>query len=317
MRHVMTGFALSLGLATVGAGAASAQAVGIATSNPGSLYHNMGTAVAAVANAAGLNTTIQPATSPNQFIPFINQGGIEFGIANLQEVNYAYSGEAWFKGTAYDNLRIVAMFQPLHEAIFVRKDSDIKTLADLKGKRMVDGYTAQNTILPQLDAIYSTAGLTRADMIPVNVPSVVAGGDAFISGEADGFIFAHGAGKVREADAAVGIRALPVTDTSPEALARARKHWPTAFFVQKKAGSSPGILEDGTYFAFAQVIFVNKDVPDDVVYKMTKAIHEGKAGLVATFKPFGAFKPEDMKGDPGVVPFHPGALRFFDEKGLK
>ena len=51
-------------------GTASAQTVGIATSNPGSLFHNIGTAVANAANAAGLNTTITPATSPNQFIPF-------------------------------------------------------------------------------------------------------------------------------------------------------------------------------------------------------------------------------------------------------
>ena len=45
---------------------ASAQTVGIATSNPGSLFHNIGTAVANAANQAGLNATIQPATSPNR-----------------------------------------------------------------------------------------------------------------------------------------------------------------------------------------------------------------------------------------------------------
>ena len=321
MNHVLKGVALTVGLAVggsiIGSGAAVAQVVGIATSNPGSLYHNMGTAVAGVANDAGLNATIQPATSPNQFIPFINQGGIEFGIANLQEVNYAYAGEAWFTGNPNPNLRIVAMFQPLEEAIFVRKDSDIQSVADLKGKRMVDGYTAQNTILPQIDAIYSTAGLTRADMIPVNVASVTAGGDAFIAGEVDGFIFAHGAGKVREADAAVGIRALPVAEATPEALERARKHWPTAFFVTKKAGSSPGVLEDGTFFAFDQVIFANDSVPDDVVYQMVKAIHGGKDSLAKTFRPFAAFKPENMKGDPGKVPFHPGALKYYEEIGLK
>ncbi|NCW16438.1 MAG: C4-dicarboxylate ABC transporter substrate-binding protein, partial [Rhodobacteraceae bacterium] len=64
--------------------ASTAENAGIATSNPGSLFHNIGTAVANAANANGLNTTIQPATSPNQFIPFINSGGIEFGVANLQ-----------------------------------------------------------------------------------------------------------------------------------------------------------------------------------------------------------------------------------------
>lgn len=207
---------------------------------------------------------------------------------------------------------------PLREAIFVRADSNIKSIADLKGKPMTDGYTAQNTILPQLDAIYATADMTRADVKPVNVSSVVAGANAFISGDADGFIFALGAGKVREADAAVGgLRALPVADPSEKGLAKARKYWPTAFFTKIKAGTSPGVTEDATYIAYPQVVFTHAGVPDDVVYKLAKAMYEGKDTMVGTFKPFAAFDPKKMKNDPGVAQFHPGALKFFDEAGLK
>lgn len=309
---------LTLGLGLVASGWANAQTVGIATSNPGSLFHNIGTAVANAANKAGLNTTIQPATSPNQFIPLLNSGGIEFGVANLQEVNYSINGEAWWNGVKNPNIRVVGMLMPLREAIFVRADSDIMTIADLKGKPMADGYTAQNTILPQLEAFYATAGMSRADVTPVNVPSVVGGANAFIAGDAVGFIFAHGAGKVREADAAVGgLRALPVDDDSDAALAKAREHWPTAFFTTVKAGSTPGVSEDATYIAFPQVVFTHSGVSDDIVYAMAKAMYEGKDEMKATFKPFGAFNPADMKGDPGIAEFHPGALKFFNEAGLQ
>lgn len=309
---------LSFALAMTFASAAAAQSVGIATSNPGSLFHSIGTAVAKAANDAGLNATIQPATSPNQFIPFVNAGGIDFGVSNLQEVNYALEGKAWFSGNVNPDLRIVALLMPLREAIFVRADSGIMSVADLKGRRMVDGYTAQNTILPQLDAIYSTAGLTRADMIPVNVPSVVAGANAFIAGEADGFIFALGAGKVREADAAVGgLRALPIADPSEETLAKARQYWPTAFLTTIEGGTSPGVLETATYFAFPQVIFTHANAPEETVYRMTKAIYEGKDVMAATFPPFRLFEPAKIYGDIGVAAFHPGALRFFEEQGLK
>ncbi|MEZ5788894.1 MAG: TAXI family TRAP transporter solute-binding subunit, partial [Xanthobacteraceae bacterium] len=182
MRKLPSLMAFAICCAAVGlvtAAPASAQTVGIATSNPGSIFHNIGTAVANAANKSGVSATIQPATSPNQYIPFVNSGGIEFGVANLQEVNYAITGEAWWNGVKNPNLRIVGMIMPLREAIFVRADSDIKSIADLKGKPMTDGYTAQNTILPQLDAIYATADMSRADVKPVNVPSVVAGADAF------------------------------------------------------------------------------------------------------------------------------------------
>jgi len=300
------------------AGAAQAQTVGIATSNPGSLFHNIGSAIAKAANDAGMNVTIQPATSPNQYLFAVNAGDIEFGVGNLQEFNYALEGKAWFDGQPNPDLRVVAMIMPLREAIFVRADSDIMSIADLKGQPMVDGYTAQNTILPQLDAIYATAGLTRGDMTPVQVPSVVAGADAFMAGESVGFIFAHGAGKVREADAAVGgLRALPIENT-PESEAAIKEHWPVGYLVQMSPSpAAPGVLEEGWFIAYPQIVFANAGVPDDLVYEMAKVIHDSKEGLAATFPPFNAFNPdEDMVGDTAPGEYHPGAIRYFEEIGL-
>jgi hypothetical protein len=297
---------------------AMAQTVGIATSNPGSLFHNIGTAVAKVANESGLRATIQPATSPNQYLPLVNSGEVEFGVANLQEVNYALEGKAWFKGNANSNLRIVALIMPLREAIFVRKDSGIKTIADLKGKPMVDGYKAQQTILPQLDAMYATAGMTRADMRPVQVPSVVGGADAFMAGQTVGFIFAHGAGKVREADAAVGgLRALPIANT-PENVKAIKKHWPVAYLTKMKPGpASPGVLEEAWFMAYPQLVLTNTAAKDDVVYRMTKVIYENPQKLGAVFAPFKAFNPkQDMVGDVAPSRYHPGAVKFYKEVGL-
>ncbi len=311
-------FAIAAGLTLAVTGTSHAQTVGMATSGPGSLFNNIGSAIAKVANDAGLNTTIQAATSPNQYLFVVNGGDIEFGVCNLQEFNYALEGKEWFDGKTNPNLRVVAMIMPLVEAIFVRKDSDIMSIADLKGKRMTDGFTAQNTILPQLDAIYATAGLTRSDMKSVQVASVVAGADAFVAGEADGFIFAHGAGKVREADAAVGgLRALPIENT-PAAVAAIKEHWPVGYLVDVKPGpASPGVLAEASFIAYPQIVFTNKDVSDDLVYQMTKIIHDGKAGLAATFAPFNPFNPDkDMVGDTAPGQYHPGAIKYYKEIGL-
>ncbi|MEX0407405.1 TAXI family TRAP transporter solute-binding subunit [Aquibium sp. LZ166] len=316
MNRYIAPLALAASLALLGT--AAAQTVGIATSNPGSLFHNIGTAVAKAANDAGLNATIQPATSPNQYMPLVNANEVEFGVGNLEEFNNALTGEAWFSDTgASDKLRVVGLIMPIREAIFVRADSDIMSVADLKGKPMVDGYTAQQTILPQLDAIYATAGLARSDMQPVQVPSVVAGADAFIAGDAVGFIFAHGAGKVREADAAVGgIRALGVPDT-PEAVAAIKQHWKTGYVVRMEPGpAAPGVLEPGTFIAYPQLVFTNADVSDDVVYAMTKVLHDGKEAMKAAFPPFAAFDPKAMVGETAPGEYHPGAIRFYKEAGL-
>jgi TRAP-type uncharacterized transport system substrate-binding protein len=139
-----------------------------------------------------------------------------------------------------------------------------------------------------------------------------------MAGDVVGFIFAQGAGKVREADAAVGgLRALGVEDDSDAALAAAREHWPTAFFTTVAAGGSPGVLEDTTYIAFPQVVFTHAGVSDEVVYQMAKAMAEQAAVMGETFPPMRAFRAENMMGDSGIAEFHPGALRYFEEAGLK
>jgi TRAP transporter TAXI family solute receptor len=316
---VFSTLAALAGATLLAAGTASAQApLGIATSNPGSLYHNIGTAIAKAANSHGVNVTIQPATSPNQYLPAVGAGQIQFGIANLTEFNYALEGKEWFKGHASPNLRVVALLYPLKEAIFVRKDSNIKKISDLKGKRMTAGYTAQHTILPQLAAQYGTAGMTAADVIPVQVPSVVAGANAFMAGTADGFIFAHGAGKVREADAAVGgIRALPIPNT-PEAAAAIEKHWPSGYLVKMTPGrANPGVLEPGYFMAYPMMVFTNKNVPDEAVAKLAKVIYENQKEMGGVFAPMKSFNPkEDMVGKTAPGVYHPGAIKFYKEAGL-
>jgi TRAP transporter TAXI family solute receptor len=309
----------AIGAAVLFAGTAyAAGPLGIATSNPGSLYHNIGTAIAKAANGHGLNVTIQPATSPNQYLPAVGGGQFEFGIANLQEFEYALQGQAWFKGHASSDLRVVALLYPLKEAIFVRKDSSIKSVGDLKGKRMTDGFTAQHTIIPQLEAIYATAGLTRNDIVKVQVPSVVAGANAFMAGQTDGFIFAQGAGKVREADAAVGgIRALPIPNT-PQSAAAIKKHWPTGYLVQMAPGKAdPGVLEPGWFIAYPMMIFTNKSVPDAEVEKMTSVIYESQKEMGEVFAPMRGFDPKrDMVGTVAPAQYHPGAIAFYKKVGL-
>ncbi|HSG76676.1 MAG TPA: TAXI family TRAP transporter solute-binding subunit, partial [Burkholderiales bacterium] len=171
-------------------GGAHAQTVGVAASNPGSLYHSTGTAVAKLANdVAGLKATVYPFASATIYLPAVNAGEYAFGISNVEELRVAVLGEDQFKGRPYADLRAAAILYPLRVTYFVRKDSDIRTMADLKGKRLTDGFSSQKTVPPLLDALLATGGLTRADTQPVNVPNVVGGAEAFISGKADAFFF--------------------------------------------------------------------------------------------------------------------------------
>jgi hypothetical protein len=295
---------------------AGAETVGIGTSNPGSIYYSAGTAIAKVANEkAGIQATIQPFASPTVYIPATNAGEIQFGLGNIFESTLAYEGREFYKGRPTKDLRLVAIIFPLRNGLFVRKDSKYRSVADLKGQRMPDGYTAQKTIPPLVDAVYSTAGLTRADFKPVQVPNVSASVDAFVAGKIEGFFFAMGSAKVREADAAVGIRAIPfkATDETQKGL---DKHFPGSYFRDEKPGAdNPGVTEPVNSIAYDALVFASTKTPDDMVYKLTKAIYENKPDMVATFGPMNLFEQKDM-AKKTRVPYHPGAIKFYQEKGL-
>ena len=72
--------------------------------------------------------------------------GKHFGLANELETNYAVTGTVIYKGKPQPDIRVVAIMNPLYSALFVRKDSPIKSIADLKGKRVPTDYTSQRVL---------------------------------------------------------------------------------------------------------------------------------------------------------------------------
>jgi len=311
--------AAALGVLALGfAGAARAQEVAIATSNPGSIYHSSGQVIAKLlSEKAGVKATIQPFASPNVFIPSVDAGEIQLGLANIDELSLALEGKGHFAGRPYKNLRAIAVTYPLRTTIFVRKNSDIKTLADLKGRAAVDGFTSQKIILPLLDAMYATVGLTRADMKAVQVPNVVGGADAFVAGKTEMFFFALGAAKPREVDAGVsGIRMLSLTNT-PENLATIRKHFPSGYIRLENPGpGNVGVLEPSYSLAYDGLVFGSAKTPDNTAYQVAKTMYENAKAMGDAFPPFKLFDTKTMAKEFSTLQYHPGAVKFYKEAGI-
>ncbi|NNE85023.1 MAG: TAXI family TRAP transporter solute-binding subunit [Alphaproteobacteria bacterium] len=317
----------SLRLKTIIAGAcgalltvsvAQAQTVGFAASNPGSLYHTSATAISKMAtDKTDIKITVQPFASATVYLPAVDAGEFAFGLSNVEELRVAVVGEQQFEGRKYEDLRAVAITYPLRVAFFVKNDSPIKTIADLKGKRVVDGFASQKTIPPLLDAEYATAGMTRADIIPVPVTNVVGGANAFIQGKADAFFFAIGAPKVREADASVGgIRALNIEDT-PENRAIIAKHFPPAYLRSEKPSKpNVGVVDPVSVITYDAVVVGSTKTPDDLVYKMVKAMHDNKKDMAAVFPVFNLFNPNRMASELGPIQWHPGTVKYLKEQGM-
>lgn len=310
---------ITLILLTLMVSSATARMINIGSSNPGSITHSSSTAIAKlITKELKIQTRVQPHGGQSAFIPAVAAAEVDFGLANAWELVDAIAGTGIYEGQKLSDLRAVAILMPLRTGWFVAKDSPIKSFRDLKGKKVPGGWTQQKIIRYLSEAWFAHAEMTYDDVKMVPAPNVVRAADDFISGKVDTFYFAVGSGKVREAGAKVGgLRALPM-DTSPEALARFKKVVPVMYpLLVQPSKANYGIGEPTYISAIDFVLVTNKNVQEDLIYKITKVIHGGKKDFFASFKPLGAnFSPDLMCKVLPAGDYHPGAGKFYKEAGL-
>lgn len=301
----------------LGAGAAQAQVLTIATSNPGGLTHSIGSAVArTLTDAAGIRTVVVPAGgSP---MPPVAGGDAECGINVAYDLSYYFGGTNYYaaEGT-HENLRLVGPMLPSLITMYVRTDSDIAGIGDLRGRRVPGGLSAQLAIGEVYETVLRFAGLTRDDVQTIPAQSIVQAADDFTTGRNDAFMFSLGAAKVLEVHSAVGgLRALTMPDTE-ENRAIMAEYLPGAYLVAvEPSPEAQQIAGPTNVIAYDLVLFCADSVPEETIYRITRAIHENKDMLVESFAAMSRFEPGRMATEVPGVPYHPGAQRYYEEAGL-
>jgi len=303
-----------LSLATFGA--ASAQVIAIATTPAGSFTNSIGAAVAkVVVDHAKIRTTLMPQQSHGMEV--VNEGSAELSLATLSDVQQYVTGTVdWKERGPHPNIRIISRLVPIQTVGFVRKDSPIKTLADIKGKRMSWGFGAQKAVQRVNEAQLAAVGLAEKDIQPVLAPNIVAAADDFIAGKTDVFWFATGSAKVKQAAASVGgIRALAIP-TTPEAIAAMHKFVPGSYpTLLKPAPQLDGIIEPTMVMAYDVVLFTSAKMSEDAIYRIAKAVHDNKPEMAGVFRPMNGFEPGKMAINYEDLQYHAGAVKYFKEIG--
>ena len=296
---------------------AQAQTLGIGTAPQGTIGYNMGSAIAkALAEAEKIQSRVQPYSGSSAVLPLVNTGELDMAVCNVLEIQEAANGEGPYQGRKQANLRVLGVIFPLLSSMFVRKDSPIKSLADLKGKRIPAGFSAQVTLDRIIDAVLANGGVERKDVVPVLVPNVVRGADDFVEGKTDSGFFALGAAKVLEVHKSTGgIRYLPLSD-DPKAVAAMQKHLSYGYVTEVKPGPAfAGVDVPTKLMAYDYLVAVGSHVKDDVAYKIAKAMYEGKPKLIESLGAFRGFEPDQMNRKMPAT-FHAGSMKFYQEKGI-
>ena len=307
----------SLFLWVILSGIGNAEPISIMTTPPGSFTHSAGSAIAKlIVEKTEMKTTVQPGGT----VPFgaIDAGLADFALTIASDLPLAAMGTEEFREQGpKPNLRMVATLMPMWAALHVRKDSGIKTIKDLRGKRVPSGFHGTKSIVRTIEAHLANGGLTYNDVKQVPTPNASRGAEDFGSGKTDVLYFALGSAAVMEVSTKVGgLRVLPLED-SPEALARLQKIIPVAYLMEVYPAPNMVGVTGPTKVATQDIVFyTHVKTPDEVVYNAVKAIYMNKQDLVASFAGFRTFLPQRMAMPVQRVDFHPGAIKFYKEIGL-
>jgi TRAP transporter TAXI family solute receptor len=235
-------------------------------------------------------------------------------------MNLAYQGPARFKVAGRNplphvpNTRLIMRGSPLQVSLVVRKDSPLKTVHDVKGKRVTGEYPANIAIWYHIFTGLASAGLTWEDVRVVPVPAVNEGVDALVQGRADVSNHALTAAKIKEADASVGVRFLSL-DCSAQGAARVRKAVSGYYVTVVRSGTSTGIVGDTCVLAYDIYFVGHKALPGHVVQATLKALWDNVDKLPPLHAQFQDWTRERAASADVTIPYHPAAVQFYKEKG--
>jgi uncharacterized protein len=298
------------------------KSVTIGTNPAGTVFYALGGGLASViSGAAPFQAVIQPYTGTSTLLPLLDNGEVDFSIINAVEMNLAYQGAARFKVSGRNplphvpNTRLIMRGSPLQVSLVVRKDSTIKTIQDVKGKRVTGEYPANIAIWYHVFTGLANGGLTWDDVKIVPVPAVNEGVDAVVQGRADVSNHAIGAAKIKEADASVGVRFVSL-DCSPQGEERVKKAVPGYYVTMIKSGSSTGVVGDTCVLTYDIYLVGHKALPDQVVQAALKAVWDNVDKLPPLHANFKDWTRERAASADVTIPYHPAAVQFYKERGV-
>lgn len=317
MIRTRTGLAAAVTAAALalGAAAASAQVVAIGSTQRGGTSQIGRAIAAAISEASPISARPQELANTADYIPLVNAGELDFGVANMVQLDFAVAGEGMSAGRPHENLRMVATLMPFQNSYIVREDSGIETISDLEGRRapeFPDGALGDYVTRAYL----ANAGMTKDDVVGVPVPNFPRMWNSFAEGSTDVTIVVVGAANAREFDATLGgIRYLSL-DPSDEAYTRMQPWLPGTYPMEVTPESGiPGIDEPVYVNAYDYTFFASADTPEQTVYSAVKAMWEQEAFLRDSSPIWRTFEKETM-GKSQSVDYHPGAIRFYREMGV-
>jgi TRAP transporter TAXI family solute receptor len=312
-KHLLTA---AIAAAALAGTAQAQQFFRIGTGGTAGTYYPVGGMIAnAVSQPGKLVATAQASNGSLANVNAVAGGSLEAGMTQSDVATWAYTGTGAFEGKPkVADLRMIANLYPESIHLVVKKGSGIKSVADLKGKRVALDEPGSGTLI-DARMVLNAYGVKESDIKPDYIKPNQAG-DKLKDGSLDAFFFVGGApaGAIAElAASGTGLELVPLAGPQAEAL---RKSSPWFAVDNIPANTYKDVPAVQTLAVGAQLVTSAK-VDTNTVYEVTKAMYsEATQKALQAGHAKGKYITRDNAVQGVGIPYHPGAEKFYKEVGL-
>lgn len=243
----------------------------------------------------------------------VADGEAQVSVAISSNVEECVNGTGSFKDHPYKDLKVIAGLYMNPNQVVVTERSGIKKLSDAKGKRFAVA-SAGSSVYNECDVHFTTAGLHFPEDIQAEYIAFTDAADLLRNGSVDGAWVMSGAPASAVTQAlAEGCR---LVDMNEDLIGRLKEKYPRYAAYTIPAGTYPGQKKDIRTSAVKMVMFTRGDLPEELVYRLTKAFWEHIGELGEVQKNLKELTPAEAVKDIGDLPFHSGAVKYYKEIGV-
>ena len=281
------------------------------------VYYAVGGAVCRLMNKDRAKTGIRcsvESTGGSVFnINAIKSGEQEFGLTQSDVQFNAVKGLAQFKDKPDTELRAVFSVHPEPFTVVARKEANISKFEDFKGKRFNVGNPGSGT-LASMEQLLKQMNWSKSDFSLAGELKADEQGTALCDNKIDGFFYGvgHPSAAIQDPTTACGAKLISLTGPAVDALVKEHPYYAVATIPGGMYANNPNPTT--TYGVLATLVTSSK-VSDDVVYNLTKAVFENFDEFKKLHPAFANLDPKKMVKDGLSAPLHPGAQKYYKEKG--
>ncbi len=291
----------------------------VATGTTSGVYYVLGNGMAQMWNAKvpGIRATAQATEASVQNMNLLQKKEADIGFSMNQVVGNAYQGKDKFQGRANKDLRVMTGLYPNVVQIVVPAKSNAKSVKDLEGKRFVPGAAGSGTEVScrEIFALYGIDYMGKKNM-KADFVGFTEAVELLKNGQTEGAFISAGVpnSAIMDLSNSTNVRLLSM---EKDMIDKICKEMPWYYPTVIKANTYKGQTEDIQTVAQANLLVTRADLPEDLIYQLTKAIYDNQKDLVNAHSAAKDITKENALNGLMGVPVHPGAAKYFTEIGLK